>query len=126
MTDASKSETTALIQPMINKTLWVVLSAARVPSEQMEPHAPDHLKYMNDLEARGVLWASGPFVVPGVTVGDGLTIFNVHDEADVHRLMDAEPLTHLGMRSYQIRKWELREGKISIDILCSQSKFELT
>jgi uncharacterized protein len=123
MTDPLQQEIATLLQPMIKRSLWVVLSTATVSSPQMEPHAPEHLKYMNGLEVRGLLWASGPFVVPGVTVGDGLTIFNVPTEADVRQLMDAEPLTRLGMRKYQIHKWELREGRISIALLCSQSRF---
>jgi uncharacterized protein len=126
MTNGSKTEVAALLQPMIKKTLWAVLSTAVVPSEQMEPIALEHLKYMNSLEARGLLWASGPFVVSGVTVGDGLTIFNVRDESEVCRLMDAEPLTRLGMRNYLVHKWELREGAISLTLNCSQSKFGIT
>jgi uncharacterized protein len=119
------SQAAALMAPMIKKTLWVVLSTAQVPSGDMEPHAADHLRYMNGLEEQGVLWASGPFVAPGVLVGDGLTLFNVEREADVQRLMDAEPLTKLGMRTYTVRRWELREGKIGVDLLCSVSRFVL-
>jgi len=77
---------------------------------------------MNNLEERGVLWGSGPFIVPGCLVGNGLTIFNVSEEADVHRLMAEEPLTKLGLRTYTVHKWELREGKIAIDLFLSQSK----
>jgi uncharacterized protein YciI len=88
---------------MVKKKLWVVLSTAKVPSAAIEPYAPEHLRYMNGLEQNGELWASGPFVVPGVSVGNGLTIFNVPDEADVHRLMREEPLTELGMRTYEVR-----------------------
>jgi uncharacterized protein YciI len=125
MNDQLENQIAALLQPMIKKTLWAVLSTAKVPSTEMEPHVPEHLKYMHELEVKGHIWASGPFVVPGVTVGDGLTIFNVATEADARKLMDAEPLTNLGMRSYVIRQWELREGTISIDLLCSLSKFVL-
>jgi uncharacterized protein len=125
MSDDLRSEIATLLQPMVKKVLWVVLSTARVPSSEMEPHAPAHLEYMNRLEQQGLLWGSGPFVVPGVTVGDGLTIFNVATEADARKLMDAEPLTSLGMRTYEIHKWELREGRIPVDLLCSQSKFVL-
>jgi uncharacterized protein len=39
--------------------------------------------------------------------------------------MREEPLTKLGMRTYEVRPWELREGKISMGLLCSQSKFAL-
>lgn len=123
---ANKSnETSALLAPMIKKTLWAVLTTAKVPSAEMEPHAVEHLRYMNSLESKGLLWGSGPFIVPGVVVDDGLTIFNVPDEADVHHLMAEEPLTKLGMRTYNVHKWELREGKIAIELLLSQSKVAL-
>jgi uncharacterized protein len=121
MTKESR-ETTALLAPMIKKRLWTVISTAKVASAEMEPHAPDHLRYMSDLEAQGVLWGSGPFIVPGVVVGDGLTIFNVAEEADVHRYMAEEPLTKLDMRSYTVRAWELREGMIAFDLRLSESK----
>jgi uncharacterized protein len=123
--DEIHDDVASLLTPMIKKTLWVVLSTAKVPSSEMEPHAPSHLTYMNGLEELGLLWGSGPFVVPGVIVGDGLTIFNVATEDDVRILMDAEPLTSLGMRTYEIRRWELREGRIPVDLLCSKSKFSL-
>jgi uncharacterized protein len=110
---------------MIKKSLWAVVSTANVASAEMEPHAPEHLRYMNSLEQQGLLWASGPFIVPGVVVGDGLTIFNVPTEDDVHRLMSEEPLTKLKMRSYTVRKWELREGQISVSLSCSKSSFAL-
>ena len=58
---------------MIKKTLWVVLVKAQASSAEMEPHAPEHLRYMSDLEDKGVLWGSGPFVTPGRVVSDGLT-----------------------------------------------------
>jgi uncharacterized protein len=123
MSETPRTEAAALIAPMIRKSLWVVVSKAVVPSAQMEPHAPEHLRYMNGLEEQGRLWASGPFVQPGVLVGDGLTIFNVPDEADARSLMDAEPLTKRGMRTYTIHRWELREGQIPIRLLCSRSAF---
>jgi uncharacterized protein YciI len=82
MADDPLHQTAALLAPMVNKRLWVVLSTTKVPSAAMEPHAPEHLRYMNGLEENGQLWTSGPFIAPGVTVGDGLTIFNVPDEED--------------------------------------------
>jgi uncharacterized protein len=125
MSNDPRQDTTALLAPMLKRTLWAVLSTPKVPSAAMEPHAPEHLRYMSALEEAGTLWASGPFVVPGVTVGAGLTIFNVTCEADVHRLMHEEPLTRLGMRTYEVHRWELREGRIAVGLTCSRSRFEL-
>ena len=118
-------EAGALLATMIKTPLWVVLNSRKVPSSEMEPYVAEHLQYMNGLEEQGLLWGSGPFIEPGVVVGDGLTIFKVAEEADVHRLMAEEPLVKHGLRSYAVRKWELREGKISIDLFLSQSRFSL-
>ena len=118
-------EVSALLAPMIRKTLWVVLSTAQVSSAEMEPHALEQLRYMMGLEEQGALWGSGPFITPGRIAGDGLTIFNVPEETDVHRLMAEEPLTKLGLRTYTVRKWELREGKVTINLMLSQSRIAL-
>jgi uncharacterized protein len=125
MAEDPRNETATLLAPMLKRALWAVLSVPKVPSAAMEPHAPEHLRYMRALEETGSLWASGPFLMPGVTIGAGLTIFNVSDEAEVHRLMRAEPLTRLGMRTYEVHKWELREGRISVSLMCSRSSFTL-
>jgi uncharacterized protein YciI len=125
MSSDPPDETVRLLAPMIRKALWAVLSKAVVPSCAMEPYAPEHLLYMKQLEDSGELWASGPFAQPGALVADGLTILNVSTEADVHRIMQAEPLTRRELRTYEVRKWELREGRLSIGLLCSQSKFTL-
>ncbi|WP_157817344.1 YciI family protein [Bradyrhizobium sp. SK17] len=118
-------EVGALLATMIKRPLWVVLNARKASSAEMEPYVTEHLQYMSRLEEQGLLWASGPFIEPGVVVGDGLTIFNVAEEADVHRLMAEEPLVKRGLRSYSVRKWEVREGKISIELFLSQSRFAL-
>jgi uncharacterized protein YciI len=85
----------------------------------------DHLRYMNDLEDRGLLFASGPFVQEGGVVGDGLTILNTSDEAEARHLMENEPLTKRGVRSFELRKWELREGMIPIRLYLSRRTFDL-
>ena len=36
-----------------------------------------------------------------------------------------EPLTRLGLRTYTVHKWELREGRIGIELLLSQSRVAL-
>jgi len=103
-----------LFAPMLKKPLFVALSGAVASAEAIRPFIADHLRYMNTLEASGALFASGPFVQPGVVVGDGLTILNTSNEADARRWMDDEPLIKRGLRSYDWRRWELREGRITV------------
>jgi uncharacterized protein YciI len=58
--------------------------------EEMLPHVAAHLEYTNGLEAKGLLFASGPFIEPGVLVGDGLTILQTETIEEARFLMDAE------------------------------------
>ena len=85
----------------------------------------EHLRYMNRLETEGFLFASGPFVQEGVLVGDGLTILQTDTIEQARALMDAEPLTAAGCRQYELRPWELREGRITVTLSASASSFHL-
>jgi uncharacterized protein len=114
-----------LLAPMLKQRLFVALSTASASAEQMLPHAAEHLEYMNGLEERGVLFASGPFIQPGVLVGDGLTILQTHTFEEARALMEDEPLIRLGLRIFDLRPWELREGQISVTLNISKSNFSL-
>ncbi|MGA3246894.1 MAG: YciI family protein [Paraburkholderia sp.] len=125
MNEDRQEEIGALLAPMLKKVLFVALSKAVATSDRMLPHVAEHLRYMNDLEERGILFASGPFVQEGVLVGDGLTILRAESLDHARQLMEEEPLIKLGMRTFELRKWELREGRISISLNASRSSFDL-
>jgi uncharacterized protein len=110
-----------LLKPMLKKRLFVALSKAVARPEQMLPFVPEHLEYMNQLENEGKLFASGPFIQEGVLVGDGLTIL----QTSTHALMSAEPLIKRGLREFELRPWELREGRMMITLNSSTSSFRL-
>lgn len=88
---------------VIKKRLFVALSKAVAPAEQMSPHVAEHLRYMNRLETEEFLFASGPFVEEGVLVGDGLTILQTETIEEARALMEAEPLTAGGFRQCELR-----------------------
>jgi hypothetical protein len=71
------------------------------------------------------LFASGPFVQPGVVVGDGLSILNTSEEPEARRWMDDEPLIKRGLRTYDLRQRDLREGRITVTPSLSRSAVEL-
>jgi uncharacterized protein len=125
MSENRLEEIGALLAPMLKKVLFVAFSKAVVPGDRMLPHVAEHLRYMNELEERGILFASGPFVLEGVLVGDGLTILRAKSLDEARQLMEEEPLIKLGMRTFEIKKWELREGRISISLNASRSSFNL-
>ena len=115
-----------LLKPMLKKRLFVALSKAIAPPEDLLPFVAEHLTYMNRLESAGKLFASGPFVQEGVLVGDGPTILQTEtiEDANAHT-MQAEPLIRRGLRQFDLRPWELREGRMTIVLNASTSSFRL-
>jgi len=114
-----------LLKPMLKKRLFVALSKAIARPEDMLPFVADHLAYMDRLEDEGKLFASGPFIQQGVLVGDGLTILQTSTIEEAHELMQAEPLIQRGLREFDLRPWELREGRMTITLNVSTSGFRL-
>src|ERR1700761_3278828 len=115
-----------LLAPMLKKTLFVAINRVAASASEIEPFVADHLEYMNTLEADGRLWASGPFVQEGVRVGDGLTILSTGTIEEAQKAMEEEPLIKRGLRTFELRKWELREGKMTISLNASTSTYSLS
>jgi uncharacterized protein YciI len=110
----SQERINALLAPMLKQRLFAAFSTAVASVEDMFPHIADHLEYMNDLEAKGLLFASGPFIQPGVIVGDGLTILQTSTLDEARTLMKNEPLIRLGLRKFDLHPWSCaKAGSIS-------------
>ncbi len=102
--------------------LWLLHWTPTVPPERLEPLLAAHLSYMVDLEARGLLFASGPLAKPdGSASGAGLTALRVPLEAEARALADGEPFARHGLRSYTLQRWTLVEGSLSISVRLSDS-----
>ena len=114
-----------LLASMLKKTLFVAINRVVAPASTIEPFVAEYLAYMNALEAEGCLWASGPFIEEGVLVGDGLTILSTSTIEEARKAMEEEPLIKRGLRSFELRKWELREGRIDISLRASVSRYSL-
>jgi uncharacterized protein YciI len=122
MTDIGK-EIRELITPNLRRRLYVALSYPNVPQEEMVPYLSEHLRYMAAVEDK--VFLSGPFIRRGQLVGEGLTILNAESVADATEFMRNEPLVRRGLRRFDLRLWELREGTMTFSTKISQSKFAL-
>jgi uncharacterized protein YciI len=125
MSNDNRKTVVELLAPMLKKTLFAAISRVAAPSSAIEPFVADHLAYMNALEAEGRLSASGPFIEEGVLVGDGLTILSTSTIEEARQAMEEEPLIKRGLRTFELRKWELCEGRIDISLHASVSRYSL-
>ena len=124
MTDDARA--TALLQKMLRKKLYVVLSKPLVAPEQLRPVLAAHLDYMIGLEKRGVLFASGPLTEPdGAPSGHGLTILRVKDAAEARRIAQAKPFFAQGLRSFELKEWTVMEGTLGVRVNLSDQSVEV-
>jgi uncharacterized protein len=116
----------ALMQKMLRKKLYVLISTPRVAPDALKPLLAAHLDYMIGLERRGLLFASGPFTDPdGAPSGYGLTILRVKDAAEARAIAEAEPFFKNGLRSFELKEWTMMEGTLGLRINLSDRSVEV-
>ena len=70
--------------------------------EAFRAAVPDHIAYCQELHARGVLIAGGPFR-DGL---GGMLLIEARDEEEAHAIARADPFVTSGVESYAVRAWE--------------------
>jgi uncharacterized protein YciI len=113
-----------LIAPNLRKRLYAAFSYPIVTQEEIIPHIPEHLRYMTAHEEK--VFISGPFIREGQLVGEGLTILLTDNEAEAAAFMQNEPFVKRGLRRFELKLWEMREGTLTIKTRLSNSSFSLT
>jgi uncharacterized protein len=102
----------------LGKSLFAVLwtNNPAVTREQHREMLPDHLEFLHDLEARGILFASGPLRVPegSPQALHGMAILRAASLADAQAIIAEEPFTKSGYRTAQLFSWTLNEGSFSV------------
>jgi uncharacterized protein len=121
------ARTAKLMQKMLRKKLYVLLSKPRVPPEKLEAVLPAHLEYMIALEKRGLVFSSGPLVEPGAEpAGYGLTILRTKDTGEARAIAEAEPFFVHGLRSFELKEWTVMEGTLGLRVNLSDQSVEVT
>jgi len=116
----------ALMQKMLRKKLYVLISTPRVPPDKLKPLLATHLDYMVDLERRGLLFASGPLTdAGGAPSGHGLTILRTKDAVQARAIAEAEPFFAHGLRSFELKEWTVMEGTLGLRVNLSDQSVEV-
>lgn len=107
---------------------YVIITRMSVPAADaiaaLKPRLTAHLDWLNDLEARGVLFAAGPVRGPEEANWDGTGMFVVRaaslDEA--RALAEAEPFHAAGLRTFELFPWQVNEGGFQLQVRFSGSE----
>lgn len=105
--------------------LFVVLTRVTAPKAQALPHKSEHLEYLTGLEAKGKVFASGPFPMPNDSFDLGMIIFRTASREEAETLIRAEPMTAMGLSTYELYEWKIMIGEMPITLNLSKGTFSL-
>jgi hypothetical protein len=112
-----------LMASSLRKRVCIAFSYPTVSQEEMLPYVAEHLRYMAAHEDEILM--SGPIIREGQVVGEGITVLLTDSEVKAAGFMRDEPLVRRGLRRFDIKTWELREGTLNVIAKLSESKFTL-
>ena len=124
MAESADEDIAELHARMLKKQLWVVMTRAVAPPEEVRRHLKAHLEHQIRLEKSGIMYGAGPATKPGESAASfGLIIIRAQDEAEARRIADADPMHASGARAYELYRWSLNEGRINVTLNFSDQTF---
>lgn len=89
MTENRDTSVEELHARMLKKRLWVVMTKAVAPPEEVRQHLKAHLQHQIALERAGIMYGAGPATRPGETAAAfGLIIIRAENETAARRIAD--------------------------------------
>ena len=93
----------------------------------MKANLPDHLAYQSQMEERGILVLAGPCRTHRRrNAGQGMIVYRAASMNEAHAIAEADPMHQAGARSFNLRKWLVNEGSLTINVGLSTGRAELS
>ena len=98
--------------------LYVVLSTPAKKPEDVKASLPDHLAYQAQLERAGQLAFAGPMSdeTGEHMQGMGLIIYRADSLEAARKLAEDDPMHQSGAREFELRRWMINEGSLSLSV----------
>lgn len=112
---------------VLAKQLFVVLSDPVAGIEAVKANRVGHLAYQKELEAKGIMFAAGPFADDKHKIwsGAGMIIIRAESLEDARKIADGDPMHSNGARAYRIRPWLMNEGSLTVKLSYSNGGTEI-
>ena len=115
-----------MMSKMLRKQLWVVITKAVAPREELDKLLEAHLKHQIRLEKEGIMFGAGPLSNPdGSPTGTGMIIIRAESEAAARAIADSDPFHSSGLRTYTLQQWSLNEGRVTVSVDYSDGTYRL-
>lgn len=88
-----------------------------IESESTHAVLADHVGYLRDVERTGVVFMGAPFRAPDYDWdGSGVIAVRAASPARAREIVRREPLFVHGLRTYEVRGWQLNEGRLVLTV----------
>lgn len=129
MDEATTARLEARRARLLHKQLYVITMTARPmadPLAELAPLSTAHLDFIDDLEARDILFGAGPIRhEDGKWDGGGMAIVRAASIDEARALAESEPFHKAGLRRNTVAGWQLNEGSIDVRVRLSAHRFEI-
>jgi len=125
----SSQEPAALVDGsrLLGCDYWLILSTPTVGTDQaaIAAHVDEHVAWLLELEREEVLFVSGPLLSgPGTGPGSGATAIRATDEDEARLIAAGDPFVLAGLRTFEVHRWRVNEGSVSIRMSLGTGTYE--
>ena len=111
---------------LLARDYWLILSTPRAGIDRaaIDAHVEEHVAWLLKLEREDVLFVSGPLSGPGIGPGSGATAIRAADEHAARAIAESDPFVLAGLRTFEVHRWRLNEGSISVRMSLGTGTYE--
>ncbi|MFJ4922829.1 YciI family protein [Streptomyces sp. NPDC088725] len=94
-----------------------------IESERTQSALGEHVAYLRELESTGVMFMGGPFRAADYEWdGSGMIAVRAKSLAEARATAERDPLFTQGLRTYDVRGWQLNEGRMVLTVDLDSNK----
>ena len=112
---------------LLEQDYFLILSTPHetTSGSDIDPHVREHLAWLLALEAEGVVVMSGPLLEgPGAAPGAGVTVLRATDRHEAESIAASDPFVIAGLRRFDVFKWRVNEGSVSVTLSLGTGTFD--
>lgn len=118
------AEVERLKAAMLKKSYFVMFRKILAP-EKLRSVMLEHYRWIIDLEKRNLVFASGPLFGQDGAQGVGMTVFKAKDWEEATRLAASDPFCTSGAAEFDIKRWQINEGRICVSVDFSDRSYAI-
>lgn len=119
------SQIEALKARMLKKSYHVMFRQVRDRALVVPQIVLDHYEWIIQLEKNGLVFLSGPLFDVDGAAGVGMTVFRCSDPSEALELAATDPFVKCGAMTFEIKRWQVNEGRVSLCVDFSDQTFHL-